>query len=541
MARFKDTDNTQGQFIPVNLMEQLLPGTFEWTIDYLINKMDMSLFEKKYNNDEKGACAYPPRALLKVILYCYSKGIITSRRIEHACRENIIIKALAEGCEPDHGTIAAFISTNSEAVQGLFAQIVLQCAKLKLITGEMFAIDGCKLPSNASKEWSGTIEDLKKKRDKMKKYIERIIKQHRELDKDEKAKKIQKPYAKTMGKDKDRRERSIARLEKKLKKLNKFLKDAEPRKGVTGEEVQSNVTDNESALIKGPHGYIQGYNGIKGLRPSVPHSFGHVRASTAATSLRSSIAIADSGSQIIVSAEVVGSGPESGSFPKMLDSLEENMKTVTGKKEPLKKALLEGDTGYFSEANLQEAEERGIKVLIPDPQFRQRDPYYAEKKKEKVEKKRYKAEDFTYDEKNDRYICPCGKALEYKCDITLRNNSGKKYGAKRIDCAKCPLIEKCIARRKGKNPARVLYIVDRKYEDNLSEKMRKKIDNPAYRELYSRRMQIIEPTFSDITYCKGMDRFTLRTERKVDIQWKLYCTVHNIGKCIRPLGEKYGA
>jgi transposase len=89
---------------------------------------------------------------LKVILYCYSKGIITSRQIEKTCRENIIIKALAEDCEPDHGTIAVFISTNSEAVQGLFAQIVLQCAKLKLITGEMFAIDGCKLPSNASKE-----------------------------------------------------------------------------------------------------------------------------------------------------------------------------------------------------------------------------------------------------------------------------------------------------------------------------------------------------------------------------------------------------
>jgi len=75
----------------------------------------------------------------------------------------------------------------------------------------------------------------------------------------------------------------------------------------------------------------------------------------------------------------------------------------------------------------------------------------------------------------------------------------------------------------------------------LSEKMREKIDNPAYRELYSRRMQIIEPAFSDITYCKGMNRFTLRTEKKVNIQWKLYCTVHNIGKCIRPLGMKYGA
>jgi len=53
------------------LREQLLPDTFEWTIDYLINKMDLSLFEKRYNNDEKGAAAYPPRVLLKAILYCY--------------------------------------------------------------------------------------------------------------------------------------------------------------------------------------------------------------------------------------------------------------------------------------------------------------------------------------------------------------------------------------------------------------------------------------------------------------------------------------
>jgi hypothetical protein len=317
-----------------------------------------------------------------------------------------------------------------------------------------------------------------------------------------------------MGDDKERRARSIERLEKKLEKLDEFLKTAEPKKGSSGEEVQSNITDNESAKIKGPHGYIQGYNGIT---------------------------IADSGNQIIVSAEVIGSSPESGSFPKMLECLEENMKMITGKEEPLKKSLLVGDTGYFSEANLQEAAERGINVLIPDPQFRQRDPYCAEKKEEKVEKKkRFTAEDFKYNERNDCFTCPCGKTLVYKCNITLRNNSGRKYMAKRTDCANCPLIEKCIARRRDKKSARTLYIVKKKYKDNLSEKMRKKIDNPAYRELYSRRMQIVEPVYSNITYNKGMNRFTLRTERKVNIQWKLYCMVHNIGKCIKPLGEKCG-
>ena len=96
-------------------------------------------------------------------------------------------------------------------------------------------------------------------------------------------------------------------------------------------------------------------------------------------------------------------------------------------------------------------------------------------------------------------------------------------------------------KKEGKGHSRTLYIVTRKNEENLSEKMKEKIDNPAYREIYSRRQQIIEPVFSDITYCKGMDRFMLRGKEKVDIQWKLYGIVHNIGKCVRPLAKRYGA
>jgi hypothetical protein len=182
---------------------------------------------------------------------------------------------------------------------------------------------------------------------------------------------------------------------------------------------------------------------------------------------------------------------------------------------------------------------RGINVLIPDPQFRQRDPYFAEKKKEKAPRKRYSAEEFQYDKKTDSYICPAGKILEHKYDVELRNNSGKQYRAQRGACVNCSKLDKCIARRTSKTPVRTLYIIDRKYEENLSEKMREKIDNPACRELYSRRMQIVEPVYSNITYCKGMDRFTLRTKEKVGIQWKMYCMVHNMCKCIKPLGKGY--
>jgi hypothetical protein len=146
-------------------------------------------------------------------------------------------------------------------------------------------------------------------------------------------------------------------------------------------------------------------------------------------------------------------------------------------------------------------------------------------------------EDFTYDEKNDSYECPCGNVLECIGSVTLRNNSGKRYQAERGCCAGCPKKDKCVSGKGGKNPVRTLYVIDRKHADNLSEKMKEKIDNPAYR---SRRMQIIEPVYADITYCKGMNRFTMRTRKKAGIQWKLYCIVHNIGKCVRALGETYG-
>ena len=354
---------------------------------------------------------------------------------------------------------------------------------------------------------------MRKKRDKLEKYIKHVVKLHREMDKDESVARKQKKYARTMGTRKNREKKQLKRLNNKLKRYDEFLATAEPKKGIAESEVKSNITDNESGFIKSSKGYIQGYNGV---------------------------AIADSGNQIIVSAEVTGSGPESGIFPEMLDKLNENMKKITGKEKPLKKALVTGDTGFFSEENLQEAKKRGIEVLIPDPYFRKRDSHFDGRKEHAIEKKRYTVEDFTYNKKKDTYTCPCGNTLEYKGYVELRNNRGKKYQIKRGLCVNCPMLKKCVNVKTSKNPARTLYVTDNEYEENLSEKMRKKIDDPAYREIYSRRQQIIEPVFSDITYCKGMNRFTLRTKRKVGIQWKLYCIVHNIGKCVKTLAKEYG-
>jgi hypothetical protein len=85
-----------------------------------------------------------------------------------------------------------------------------------------------------------------------------------------------------------------------------------------------------------------------------------------------------------------------------------------------------------------------------------------------------------------------------------------------------------------------LYIADKTKKGNLSDKMREKIDKAKNRVLYGRRMQIIEPCFADINYCKKMSWFTLRTKMKVNIQWLFYCIVHNIGKCMPKVAIESG-
>jgi transposase len=97
MAKFKTYDYRQRVFLPVSLADQLMPGTLGFAIHTLVEtRLDTSAFEQKYRNDETGRAAYNPKILLKIVLLGYARGLISSRKIERACRENVVFIALAE-------------------------------------------------------------------------------------------------------------------------------------------------------------------------------------------------------------------------------------------------------------------------------------------------------------------------------------------------------------------------------------------------------------------------------------------------------------
>ena len=165
MAKYKRYDYSQSMLIPVFFEEQLMPGTLEFAIHTLVEtRMDMSIFDDNYKNDETGRRAYDPKILLKVVLFAYSRGLISSRKIERACRENVTFMALSGNQRPDHSTIAAFVASMKDEILPLFCDILLVCEQENLLGGTFFALDGVKLPGNASKRWSGTISDIRKEK-----------------------------------------------------------------------------------------------------------------------------------------------------------------------------------------------------------------------------------------------------------------------------------------------------------------------------------------------------------------------------------------
>lgn len=473
----------------------ILPGTFEHAIDYIVeNRINTSSLEARYRNDKTGASAYSPKILLKIILFAYSRGIVSSRKIEHACLENVVFMALTGGQAPDFTTIAGFVRSLKDEINNIFRDVLLICEELNLLGGTEFAIDGCKMSSNASKEWSGTFSDLKKKKEKIESNVKHLLKKHRRADGGDSA-----------GEDSERLKKQIERIEKKANKIENFLRENEPKPNSRKGERQSNITDNESAKMKTSHGVIQGYNGM---------------------------AINDSKKQVIIAAEAFGSGQEQDLLKPMIEGAKENMEAVGLGQGYLKEKTLIADTGSFCENNLKYLSEEEIDAYIPDQQFRKRDPRFEERDRFRPDRNiRYTKENFIYREDTNDFVCPEGNILEFKLNQTFGNTSGRVYKAKQAECRKCSQRVKCVNSDKTRH--RSLYVIENFFNRNFSEEMKSKIDTPEGREIYSRRMGIIEPVFGNIKNAKGLDGFTLRSKAKVNVQWVLYCMVHNIEKILK--------
>jgi transposase len=143
MAKYKPYNYGQSLLMPICLKDQLIPGTIEFAIHHLVDtRLDLSLLDSRFNNDETGRPAYDPRVLLKIVLVAYTHGIVHSRKIEQACRENSVCMALTCGQVPDHTTIASFVSSMKESCYMKTSHGMIQGYNAhSLVTGTQVIVD----------------------------------------------------------------------------------------------------------------------------------------------------------------------------------------------------------------------------------------------------------------------------------------------------------------------------------------------------------------------------------------------------------------
>jgi len=502
MANYKPDLSCQSKFIPIDFSQQIVPGTFEYALAHIIeNHLDLSGFDEWFINDKGGAAAYPPSVMLKIILFAYSRGMISSRRIANACETNITFMSLSGDAQPHYTSIASFVARMKDQIEPLFTQVLMICDKEGLIGRNMFSIDGCKIKSNASKEWSGTIEELTRKEAKLRRASQRILARHQAQD----------------GLSEEEVEHDLkqkAKLDSSATKIGVFLANNQDKIGSRGKPVKSNITDPDSAKMTTSKGTIQGYNGI---------------------------AINDDKHQIILQAQTWGSVGEQQTLKPAIEQLNKQLKNL-GTSESLHKAKFTADSGFHSEDNLKYLSTTGLDSYVADTQFRSRNPlfqnsetYHTEQEKRRLKRSKGRArlfgrEDFHFNHAKKTCICPAGKAMWLQSpNIETGGKNYSRFTGYLKDCRVCPLQKECM-RKPPKATGRQVQFLQSQKTISYSDKMKAKIDSPVGRRQYSKRLGAIEPVFGNITVNKGMNKFTLRGQEKVNTQWQMYCLVHNIEK-----------
>jgi hypothetical protein len=305
--------------------------------------------------------------------------------------------------------------------------------------------------------------------------------------------------------------RRIERLQTEAAQLRQWLADhPHERKGSKGAVRKSNRTDAESAKMATSKGVIQGYTGV---------------------------AAVDNTHQIIVEAQAHGTGSE-----------QELLLPVVKATDALRtdQTLITADAGYHSETNLKALAEENIPALIADNGMRKRDERFKDQEKYKAlpdplydkahpksARKTYKPTDFAYDQHTGTCICPAGKHLYQNGSNCLHNGYlSTKFSGTMRDCVPCDQRTKCLRTPDKTKVRQVSFFRGKAGSTKVSytDLMKHAIDSEEGRRLYGLRFATVEPVFGNLRHNKRLNRFTLRGQKKVDTQWKLYCLVHNIEK-----------
>ncbi len=404
--------------------------------------------------------------MIKLLIYGYSYGYRSSRKLERATYHNISFIWLTGDLKPDHKTIARFRKENKRALKNILKQCAHLCIKLDLIDGNTLFVDGSKIRANASINNTWKKEKCEKYLKNIDKRIESILSECDEID------------------DKEQDNPSLVKLKDELKdketlksKINKIMKELKEQKTES-----INSTDPDCVKVKGRQGTHAGYNGQ---------------------------IVVDKKHGLIVHSDVVNESNDLKQFATQIEQSNQNL----GRK--CKTAC--GDAGYANTDELKKIDDQDITVIVP-----------SQKQAHNRQIQPFEKEQFSYDDKNDCYICPKGEQLIYSFFCSKKNHRVYQISNKSL-CLTCQHFGVCTKSKNGRRIRRLM-------NENVKLKLENQYKKEQSQAIYKLRKEKVEHPFGHVKRNLGVNAFLLRGLDGVKAEMALLASCFNIARMITIIG-----
>jgi transposase len=389
----REGNRQQMQMLPPSIEQYVSEDAQVRVYDLFVDSLDLAGMGIHVEPLKEGNPGYDPRSMLKLLVYGYSYGVRSSRKLEREAYYNLSFIWLMGGLKPDHKTIAEFRRNHKAALHKALTQCVRLCVKLDLIDGNILFVDGSKIRGNAAIKHSWTKEKGQRILEKAESRIDEVIREAEALDEEEEGQPslVSVPTQLVAPRS----------LQQKVEQIMEELQ----RSG----KKNLNTVDRECTNINSIQGTGAGYTAE---------------------------VVVDDKHGLIVSADAVSANNDLGQFAEQIQQAEE----VLGKAPEIAVA----DSGFADTQDLEKIDKQGIQVIVPSQRLASNKPIGE-----------FDKGNFRYDQSNDCYICPQGEKLNYR-RLVSREASIEYAIEDKETCLHCLRYTQCTTSKTGRKVTRLL-------------------------------------------------------------------------------------